>query len=114
VLQSTLSENTAGSHGGAVYFAANGATGSGGGIANFNAKMTVAQSTIAGNTAADTGGGIYAPQPLTAIQSIVANNPQGGNCGGGQVVDQRGALRPQGPACDLGSVEAPTATRQRS
>jgi predicted outer membrane repeat protein len=71
VTNSTVSNNTAGSQGGGI---------------SAGSYTTVTNSTLSGNSA-PFGGGIYGspgtnePAP-TIANSIIANNPSGGNCGG--------------------------------
>ena len=53
----------------------------GGGIRNAN-TLTVTNSTLSGNSA-PSGGGIYDGATATLKNTIVADSPSGGNCGGG-------------------------------
>jgi hypothetical protein len=97
---STLSGNSGGSnfiYGGAIYSSgklsitnstlsgnsANGSTGGGGGgiyVASGTARIS--NTTISGNSGTPSGGGIYNSGQVTLQNSIVANNPSGGNCAG--------------------------------
>ena len=54
----------------------------GGGIDNSSGTLTVTNSTFAGNRASLSGGGIYNGGTGTLRNTIVANSPSGGNCGG--------------------------------
>lgn len=92
ITNSTLSDNTAGLHGGAIANigtltvanstlsgnqALGGGSGQGGAIFS-NGPLTVVNSTLSGNTATDVGGGIYTccdnDAPLTVINSTLSGN----------------------------------------
>jgi hypothetical protein len=97
---STLSGNAGSSnflYGGAIYssgtLAINNSTlsgnsaqgfngGGGGGIYIGSGTAKISNSTIAGNSGTPSGGGIYSGGQATIQNSIVANNPSGGNCAG--------------------------------
>ncbi|MHC5111546.1 MAG: choice-of-anchor Q domain-containing protein, partial [Planctomycetota bacterium] len=73
LLNSTISGNSAGEDGGGIYNA-------------LNATLTLTNSTVSGNSAGELGGGIYNVSfniPMTLSNSIVADSPSGGDCGGG-------------------------------
>ncbi len=78
---STVSGNSAGAAGGNVF--------GGGGIYN-SANLTLHSSTISGNSApAGNGGGIASPAGYAYVgNTIIANNPSGGNCAGGAPASQ--------------------------
>ena len=84
--------------------AASGTTGRGGGIRNFG-TLTLTNSTVSDNSAPDGGGIGHLDSPVTAINSIIANNA-GGNCGeffGSAIVSQGHNLSSDG-TCGLGST----------
>jgi hypothetical protein len=96
ITNSTMSNNTAASSGGALENYLNGvlsltnvtlssnAANFGGGISNTKANGTLTNVTITGNYASYSGGGIdngtYAGEGLTLKNTIVANSISGGNC----------------------------------
>ena len=94
---STFSGNSASSGGGVFNeahaavvnstFSGNRASSSGGGIANEwrEAALTVLNSTFSNNNASF-GGGFWNAGTLTLKNTIVANNPTGGNCAGSVAV----------------------------
>jgi hypothetical protein len=91
VTNSTFSGNTANEGGGIdndgaltvtnSTFSGNGVGDVGGGIANFD-KLTVTNSTFSGNSAGTGGGGIRNGATATLKGTILAAEPDGGNCDG--------------------------------
>ena len=93
ITNSTISGNTARAAGGManystatftnVTISGNTATGNSGGIGNLG-TVTLTNVTISGNTAPGDGGGIgnYTQGSIKLRNTIVANNPLGGNCSG--------------------------------
>jgi len=88
IKNSTLSSNSAPAGGGLYNYGASTLTNStlsgnqataGGAIYNSYSSLTVINSTIAGNSG-NSGGGIYNGYVLTLKNTILANNPPGGNC----------------------------------
>ncbi len=91
IYNSTLSGNSAEALGGGIYneggnltainstLSGNSADFNGGGIATYLGSMNIFNSTLSGNSA-EAGGGIYNLGNHTAINSIVANSPSGGDC----------------------------------
>jgi hypothetical protein len=68
---------------------------SGGGIHNgYDGQVTLANSTVSGNSAsAHSGGGVHnaaGSRGLTLGNTIIADNPSGGNCGGEPITDAGG------------------------
>jgi hypothetical protein len=112
---STVSGNTA-NYGGGIFNADNGTLtltystvsgntatneSGGGGIRNAN-TLTVTNSTLSGNSA-PSGGGIYDGATATLKNTIVANSPSGGNCGGG--ITDGGHNLDSGTSCGFGTAD---------
>jgi predicted outer membrane repeat protein len=54
--------------------------GSGGGVYN-TGELSILNSTLTKNSSTNSGGGIYNTKAITLANTIVGNNPTGGNCG---------------------------------